>query len=94
MIVEVGALAEAELEHARAHYEAQREGLGRAFIDEVAMILTEIGARPLSYSLLARTKARRARFPYMLVFLVLVGRVRVLCVAHQHRRPKYWRGRI
>ncbi|MBK8941031.1 MAG: hypothetical protein IPM79_26315 [Polyangiaceae bacterium] len=31
--------------------------------------------------------------PYQIVFFVFPDRVRVIAVAHQHRRPSYWRDR-
>ncbi len=43
-----------------------------------------------------RGKARRyvmKRFPYSLAYEVHGDEIRVLAVAHQSRRPEYWRGR-
>ena len=96
MTVELGPIAQEELERARDRYEDEREGLGAEFVDEMERLIREIAERPLTYGLLPRTRARRAfgqRFPYMRVFFVLPDKVRVVCVAHQHRRPRYWRGR-
>jgi hypothetical protein len=33
------------------------------------------------------------RFPYSLVYRVQGGRIRVIAVAAQRRRPGFWRGR-
>jgi plasmid stabilization system protein ParE len=33
------------------------------------------------------------RFPYSLVYTVVGDELRILAVAHQSRRPGYWRGR-
>lgn len=96
MMLEVSEDAEAELELARAHYEAERDGLGSEFLDEMEELLTHIADKPLHFQKVARTKARRAlgtRFPYQVVFFVLTDRVRVIAVAHQKQRPRYWRGR-
>jgi hypothetical protein len=55
---------------------------------------------PLSFPLVVRLDAdlgvRRAllhRFPYSVVFLPLATELRVLAIAHLHRRPGYWRRR-
>ena len=88
--------ARAELEHARDHYEAEREGLGREFMLEMQRLARDLAERPLTFQLYPRTRYRRAvgtRFPYMLVFLLLPDTARVICVAHQHQKPRYWRGR-
>jgi hypothetical protein len=34
------------------------------------------------------------RFPYRVVFLMMSDHVRVLAIAHNHRRPGYWHKRI
>lgn len=35
-----------------------------------------------------------ARFPYYLAYLVIDDGVRVLAIAHDRRRPAYWKGRL
>jgi plasmid stabilization system protein ParE len=34
------------------------------------------------------------RFPYSLLYVIEPDRIRVLAVAHQKRRPGYWRNRL
>ena len=34
-----------------------------------------------------------SRFPYAVYFELLTDRIHILAVAHQHRRPYYWRER-
>jgi hypothetical protein len=34
-----------------------------------------------------------ARFPYSILYRVRADHIRVLAIAHQNRRPFYWRGR-
>jgi plasmid stabilization system protein ParE len=93
--------AEDELDAAAAWYERQRPGLGQDFIDEIARCLTRVTEAPHSFSLLPSARReleiRRAavhRFPYAVLFLDQTKAVRVLAVAHQRRRPGYWRGRL
>jgi plasmid stabilization system protein ParE len=33
------------------------------------------------------------RFPYFLIYTVSAEEIRIIAVAHQSRRPGYWRGR-
>ena len=33
------------------------------------------------------------RFPYLVVYRVMLDRVQVVAIAHGHRRPGYWRSR-
>lgn len=96
MKLEVSEEAEAELELARARYEDERVGLGDEFLDEMEQLMARIADSPMQFPTVARTKARRAlgaRFPYQVVFFVMTARVRVIAVAHQKQRPRYWRGR-
>jgi plasmid stabilization system protein ParE len=93
---EISESAEAELETARAHYEGEREGLGEEFLDEMERLIARIGEAPMRFPAVARTEARRGlgkRFPYQIVFFVLPDKIRIIAVAHQHRKPRYWRGR-
>ena len=34
------------------------------------------------------------KFPYAVVYLELVDEIVVVAIAHSHRKPGYWRGRI
>ena len=88
--------ADLELTEAAQFYEAQAPGLGAGFLDEVERLLhllttyPELG-RPRSGGV--RTIPTR-RFPYSLVYTLSAGRLFVLAVAHQRRRPRYWAGRM
>lgn len=88
--------AELELIEAAAHYELQVPGLGERFGAEVrratALLLEypEIGAR-------VDTDLRRSllnRFPYTLIYSVSSDALCIVVVAHQSRRPGYWRSRV
>ena len=39
-------------------------------------------------------RVRLRRFPYQVVFIELKKYIRVLAVAHERRRPGYWRERL
>lgn len=93
--------AEDEFDAAAAWYERQRPGLGQEFIDEVAQVLARLGESSQSFSLLPGVppalgihRAGVHRFPYAVLFLDQPEVVRVLAIAHERRRPGYWRGRL
>jgi len=87
---------ELELGAKRDEYEAERVGLGDAFIDEVDATAARILERPHQFPKLAGTTMQRAltkRFPFMVVFESRGDVIRIIAVAHQHRDPRYWSGR-
>ncbi len=96
MKVSLVAEAEQELIEGALFYarEANAE-LGHAFISEFersAAVLLEQPRLGATW----RGKVRRfplRRFPYSIVYYILESEVRVLAIAHQSRKPGFWRGR-
>ena len=94
--------AEQELIEAAGWYEERREGLGEAFIAEVARQVSRAAKAPHRFSKVPSQKhvdhpIRRAvlkRFPYVIVFVELDDELRVLAVAHAKRKPTYWARRL
>jgi plasmid stabilization system protein ParE len=88
--------ADAEVTEAARFYELQVENLGLSFLDALDAALEKIEARPKAFALVGR-EVRRAtlrRFPYSVFYVVEPDRIRVIAVAHQKRRPNYWRARL
>ena len=88
--------AAAELGEAASFYaeRAHRE-LGLAFIAEFERSINLLSERP-ELGALWRGTARRLplrRFPYSVIYRLIDGTIQVLAVAHQRRRPGYWRKR-
>ncbi len=92
--------AERERDEAIAWYEHERPGLGREFLEcyeaavQYALRFPEAGRLVTSR---LRGEVRRCgleRFPYDLVTTVDGERLIVVAVAHQKRRPGYWRTRL
>jgi toxin ParE1/3/4 len=85
--------AELEYEVAADYYEKQGgTELAKAFVQEVervALMLTKNPSfgRPRAQGL--RSFVLR-RFPYFLVYRTTSDGIRVLALAHQHRKPGYW----
>jgi toxin ParE1/3/4 len=93
--------AEAEFRAAARWYEERQPGLGTEFLEAVDAALDRIARFPSAGASVPRLPAdlpvRRApvkRFPYHVVYLHLKSTIRVLAVAHDRRRPVYWKDRI
>lgn len=92
--------ASAELEEAALWYEAQRSGLGLAFLAAVDRAVEHLAAWPdagvavpgVPVSLSVR-QLPFSRFPYRIAYVVAAQELRVLAVAHVRRRPGDWRSR-
>lgn len=101
MTLQISWGAEQDGEEAVSWYDAQREGLGAEFLDELQHQLEIIESAPLRFPKLPRANDHRQirqailrRFPYRVIFetkedLTLL----VLAVAHTSRHADYWRGR-
>jgi plasmid stabilization system protein ParE len=87
--------AEAEINEAADFYDIESSGLGSVFIDEIQRAIVNISEFP-EVAPLIRGRVRKrpiAKFPYSMVYSVRPNEIRILAVAHQKRRPFYWRGR-
>lgn len=95
----LGAAAEEAVE-AAAWYEQERPGLGIAFslaLDRALDLLEEEVVPLMSMPGESGTQGVKRlilkRFPYSVVVQEYAGEILVLAVAHQSRRPGYWRSR-
>jgi len=89
------AMAEQELHDAASYYNALRPELGQAFLDEAERAVTQILAYPEAALLVNCTVRKKLirRFPYSIMYSLRTEGIRILAIAHQKRRPFYWRGR-
>ena len=96
MIVRLLEPAQAELDEAIAWYADQVPGLGNAFLLETLKAIQLIELFPLAWHPLTAEvrRCRLRRFPYSVVYVQEAGELLVLAIAHQHRRPGYWRDRL
>lgn len=76
-------------------YEQARPGFGDVFIDDIQHAIDTVRERPLLGEEIGcgfrRTLARR--FPFTIICFIESSEVVVVAVAHQSRRPEYWKGR-
>jgi toxin ParE1/3/4 len=89
-------IARRELEEAIDYYNAERQGLGSEFREEVQRVLTLLTRFP-RLGQPVRDSVRRmmlSRFPYRIYYRLLASdNLRILAVAHNRQRPEYWAGR-
>ena len=87
--------AELELREAALRYELEVPGLGERFSAEVKRVTDVL----LEYSNIGkevgpgRRKFSLHRFPFTLIYAPSPEVLHVLAVAHDRRRPSYWRSR-
>ena len=88
--------AQAELDEAIAWYAEQAPGLGDAFLIETLKTFQLIERFPQAWHPLSPQirRCRLRRFPYSEVYKQDGADLLVLAIAHQHRKPRYWRDRI
>ena len=93
--------ADAEYRHAGHWYEGRRTDLGIEFFDAVDAAVRQIVELPRAGARVPRLPAtlpvRRVpvkRFPYHVVYLETPAAIRILAVAHDRRKPGYWKGRL
>ena len=96
MKVSLAPEAEQELVEGALFYARQANAqLGHAFISEFERSAALLGEQP-RLGAVWRGKVRRLplrRFPYSIVYHLAASEVRVLAIAHQSRKPGFWRGR-
>jgi plasmid stabilization system protein ParE len=87
--------AEIEMTEASTFYEAATSGLGAEFLDEVQRVIDLIREHPeLGRSIdQGFRQALLHRFPFFLIYLIETDAILIVAVAHQRRRPGYWRNR-
>ena len=93
--------ADAEYREAGRWYEGRRAGLGFEFFDAVDAAIDQIVRFPAAGEAVPRVPqdlpVRRCavtRFPYHVVYLETSDRIRILAIAHDRRKPGYWKGRV
>jgi plasmid stabilization system protein ParE len=88
--------AEEEFREAVWFYEKEAPGVGLRFIAEVRKGVTFITENPYAAVDVGGGIRRKVlnHFPYTLMYAVESHLIVIVAVAHQKRRPRYWRGRI
>jgi plasmid stabilization system protein ParE len=88
--------ARRDLREAADFYDLERQGLGTEFLAEIEQTILRVIEYPEA-SPIALGQVRRcevSRFPYSVLYSARDGGVYVSAVAHNSRRPFYWRDRL
>ena len=87
--------AEEEMTEAALFYEAANAGLGDDFLDDIQHAIDTIREHPELGPAVASGFRRMLvrRFPFSIIYAVEPGQVVIVAVAHQRRKPGYWKGR-
>ncbi len=95
MIVRILEVARLELDEAVSYYNIQAPGLGDAFLLEIVAAVDRIIRFPGAWHPLSENmrRCRLQRFPYGLIYWAGKDEILIVAVAHDHRRPEYWRDR-
>ena len=95
MKVEFHRAANAELRAAAIFYEDRVPGLGEQFLTEVEHACLRLGELQALGPRLDREHRRLGlrRFPFALIYRIKTSKVQIIAVAHDRRRPGYWKGR-
>lgn len=95
MILNIHEDADRELNDAADYYDSESPGLGTLFLDQVDDGYQRILENPLAAAEIdpAIRRLVLAKFPFNLIHEVDGEAVLILAVAHQRRRPHYWRER-
>ena len=77
-------------------YEQSQAGLGLEFAEEVYATIARIVQYPNAWAVLSENSRRCLvnRFPYGLIYQIKSHTLRIIAVAHLHRRPGYWKERL
>ena len=88
--------AEAEYLEAFSGYASESPTLADGFERDVARSIALIVQHPKGSPVVRRGIRRRVlhRFKYSLFYAIEPDRIRIVAVAHQHRRPRYWTKRL
>ena len=93
--------ADAEYREAGRWYDARQTGLGVEFFDEVDATIRRVLEFPRAAARVPRVPTdlpiRRLavnRFPYHVVYLEPTKELCVLAIAHDRRKPGYWKHRL
>lgn len=89
------AAAREELDEIFAYLEEQQPGLGYRFTADVDEVLSRIQNHPLAWHALNRNYRRchLRHFRYGVIYRIQGAQVVVYAIAHDRRRPGYWRNR-
>jgi plasmid stabilization system protein ParE len=96
MRIEFHPAAGRELTDSARYYESKLPGLGADFLDEFRRLLVLLNVNPEIGAVVEAPYRRMIfdRFPFSVIYRIKGSTLRIVAVAHQHRMPEYWKGRV
>jgi plasmid stabilization system protein ParE len=87
--------ARQELDEAFAYLELEQAGLGYRFTADVDEALARIRQQPFAWHPLGRhlRRCHLKHFRYTVIYRIRGEQAEILAIAHDSRRPGYWRDR-
>ena len=87
--------AEEEMYEAAAFYEGRTDGLGDRFLADIQTCVERITERPHMGRRVGEhfRVVLAGRFPFSVIYALDEAAIVIVAVAHQRRRPGYWRDR-
>ena len=88
--------AKSELDDAVKYYNLQAKGLGDRYKQEAKETINRISVFPTAWQEV-KPEIRRCimhKFPYNIYYSIQDDIILILAIAHQHRKPDYWIGRV
>jgi plasmid stabilization system protein ParE len=89
-------IAKRELDDAVDYYNREKPGLGYELLWEIFFAIDRIKQFPQAWQTF-HEDARRClvrRFPYGIIYVQQEDLIVILAIAHLHREPDYWIGRL
>ena len=88
--------ADQEYLEAANYYDAQIDGLGDRFVDNIEAAISKVRKNPLTWRKLSKHTRRclAATFPYGIIYVVHQNKIFILAVMHLKRKPGYWKSRL
>ena len=87
--------AQEELHDAVAWYETRQSGVGHRLLDEVLQALGRLESNPRVGARYSKSERfyRLKHFPYIIYFQEFADHLWIAAIAHERRRPRYWKKR-
>lgn len=88
--------AQVELDDGIIWYDDQVSGLGNEFLNEILDTFKRIKLNPNAWAVFSK-RTRRClvhKFPYGIIYQIRENEILIIAIAHQHREPDYWVGRM
>lgn len=88
--------AQVELDDGIIWYDDQVRGLGNEFLNEILDTFKRIKLNPNAWAVFSK-RTRRClvhKFPYGIIYQIRENEILIIAIAHQHREPDYWVGRM